>query len=429
MIKGKRLGAVVGIAVVAFFTVSCIANPRAIKDRQDKLRVEIAEASQLGAKDCAPEVFASAEAQLVFSDLELAQGDYMRAEEHITQGFRMARAAARGAKNCDKKIVVMTTQTPTPTPLVIVQTPTPEPTPTPVGDRDGDGVRDDEDRCPDDVGPRATKGCPDRDADFVADLDDECPDEPGAPSNNGCPQIAKVTVTATPEPTPEPTTPPTPEPTPDPMAIDTDGDGVPDVKDKCPASAGPAANDGCPYVDSDGDGVTDDRDKCPATKGVPQYDGCPPPDRDGDGFADADDKCPDQAGPGTPDGCPQFKYIVINEGTKQIELKQKIHFATGKSVILPDSHKILDEVVDAIKSNKKMEVRIEGHTDSVGKATYNLGLSKRRADAVLSYLSTHGVPAGQIRAVGLGETTPIANNNTPEGRAANRRVEFHIVKQ
>lgn len=421
------------LAVVAALggLVSC-ANPRALKDRQDKLRLEIAEASQLGAKDCAPEVFARAESQLVFSDLELAQGDYLRADEHITEGFRMARAAIRGAKNCDKKIVVMTTSTPTPTPVVVVTTPTPTPEPV---DTDGDGITDDKDRCPKDPGPRATKGCPDRDADFVADLDDKCPDEPGAPSRDGCPEKVVVVQTVTPTPTPAtptptPTpTPATPTPTPDVTKIDTDGDGVPDIKDKCPATVGPAANDGCPYVDSDEDGVTDDRDKCPATKGLPKYDGCPPPDRDKDGIADADDKCPNQAAPGTPDGCPQFEYIVINQEKKQIELKQQVHFASGKSVILPDSFKILNEVAEVLIANRQMEVRIEGHTDSVGKATYNLALSKRRADAVMTYLASKGVPAGQLRAVGLGETTPIASNTTPDGRALNRRVEFHIVKQ
>jgi outer membrane protein OmpA-like peptidoglycan-associated protein len=76
-----------------------------------------------------------------------------------------------------------------------------------------------------------------------------------------------------------------------------------------------------------------------------------------------------------------------------------------------------------------MEVRIEGHTDSDGAATLNLNLSKARADSVKAYLVRSGVQTARLRAVGLGETSPIAENRTPEGKSLNRRVEFHITKE
>ena len=74
-------------------------------------------------------------------------------------------------------------------------------------------------------------------------------------------------------------------------------------------------------------------------------------------------------------------------------------------------------------------MRIEGHTDNRGKPQYNLELSKRRAAAVLRYLSEHGVEAARLESEGYGLDKPIADNNTEQGRAANRRVEFVVVEQ
>ena len=113
--------------------------------------------------------------------------------------------------------------------------------PPPPADRDHDGILDSEDRCPDDPGLSAFRGCPDRDNDGIADLDDKCPDEPGLESFQGCP--------------------------------DTDGDGIIDSKDKCPKQAGLAEYEGCP--DTDGDKIADPVDKCPQTPGVPEEMGCP----------------------------------------------------------------------------------------------------------------------------------------------------------
>ncbi len=111
-----------------------------------------------------------------------------------------------------------------------------------------------------------------------------------------------------------------------------------------------------------------------------------------------------------------------------IEIKKKILFELGKSRLLPASFPILDEVAKILIDNPDLKVRIEGHTDSTGSRAYNLRLSQKRAEAVREYLIKKGISPDRLVAVGYGPDRPIAPNNTPEGRARNRRVEFHIIK-
>lgn len=387
------LGAIVTVPL-AF---AACGNPGTVKAREDALRTELAKAQSMGAKDCAPEELAKAEANLEFGQIEIKQGDYIRAEDHFEEGFKMAKAAQRGVRNCKRAVVAM--NTPTPKPVVVVLTPTPSPSPsstaTPV------------------VSPSPTP----------------------TPEPSHTPIIVVVAPTATPTATQvviiHSTPTPSPSATPDVSKIDSDGDGVPDIKDECPADPGPATNSGCPVKDTDGDGIPDPQDQCPQVPGVLQYHGCPVPDKDKDGVPDDQDKCPDAPGlpanGGCPPATPDLKFIVIDNTKKTIDLKQQIHFQTGKSVILPDSNQILDEIVKVMKDHTTMEIRIEGHTDSTGTPTGNLALSKARADACRTYLVNAGVDGNRLRAVGLGQTTPIADNRSPEGRALNRRVEFHIT--
>lgn len=379
----KRLllaGALGGSALLAL--ASC-GSPQNVKAREDALRLELAKAQAMNAKDCAPEEFARAQASLEFAQIEKRQGDYIRAEDHLEEGYRYAKAAQRGVKNC--KQVIIAKATPTPTPVVVVRTPTPSPSPTPTP--------------------------------LVVVLQ--------TPTPTPTPQIIIVEKTPTPTPTPSPS----PSPTPDVTKIDSDNDGVPDIQDDCPADPGPATNRGCPVRDADGDGVPDGEDACPQVAGVAKYKGCLPPDKDKDGVADDEDRCPDKPGPATNGGCPEFKTIIINTEKKQIELKQQVHFALNKAVIQRDSFLILDEIVAALKEYPKMEIRIEGHTDSTGSAVHNLQLSKARADSCRNYLVRAGIAESRISSVGLGATQPIADNRTAAGRAANRRTEFHITKQ
>jgi len=104
-----------------------------------------------------------------------------------------------------------------------------------------------------------------------------------------------------------------------------------------------------------------------------------------------------------------------------------IHFNTGKSDILPDSENILGEIAKLLRQNADLKLRVEGHTDNQGIAASNQALSEKRAQAVVAWLTAHGVSATRLSAKGLGQTKPIADNGSEDGRAKNRRVE--LVKQ
>lgn len=121
---------------------------------------------------------------------------------------------------------------------------------------------------------------------------------------------------------------------------------------------------------------------------------------------------------------PGEKAPVVHE---EVITTNKIHFAYDKADILPSSYPVVDEIVATIKSRSAVRhVRVEGHTDSRGSDAYNQKLSERRANAVRSYLIAHGISEDKVDAVGMGETAPVADNATKEGRAQNRRVEFHL---
>lgn len=234
----------------------------------------------------------------------------------------------------------------------------------------------------------------DSDGDGVPDSQDQCPDTPAgvAVDARGCP-------------------------------IDSDGDGVPDYLDKCPGTPAGVAVDasGCP-IDSDGDGVPDNLDRCPGTPAGVAVDasGCPLDD-DGDGVPNYLDKCPGTAANTRvdADGCPE--RLVVLHGIK---------FAFDSAAISPDSAGVLDRGIRAMREHPGVRVRIVGHTDSVGSDAYNLGLSKRRADSVREYLMKNGgVDGARMETAGAGEGEPIASNDTRQGRALNRRVEFVILNK
>jgi outer membrane protein OmpA-like peptidoglycan-associated protein len=123
--------------------------------------------------------------------------------------------------------------------------------------------------------------------------------------------------------------------------------------------------------------------------------------------------------PPPPEPLPEIKEEVITTN--------KIHFAFNKYVIKPASYPIIQEILNGIQGRADVEgVRVEGHTDSIGSDAYNQKLSDQRANSVRTFLIDHGYPAEKVTAVGMGETSPIADNATKEGRAQNRRVEFHL---
>lgn len=229
----------------------------------------------------------------------------------------------------------------------------------------------------------------DTDADGVKNYQDDCPGTPagGIVDSRGC-------------------------------EIDSDGDGVVDRLDECPGTAqGAVVNEvGC-EVDSDGDGVPDSRDRCPGTPAgakVDQY-GCEL-DSDGDGVVDSMDKCPN-----TPKGIPvdasgcELAHDFRLEG---------VNFEFDSAKLTSDSIAKLDAAVAILKRNADDKIEIAGHTDSQGNDEYNMGLSERRAQAVADYLVAHGANAGNLAVKGYGESHPVADNGSEEGRAANRRVEL-----
>lgn len=127
---------------------------------------------------------------------------------------------------------------------------------------------------------------------------------------------------------------------------------------------------------------------------------------------------------------PPMEEALAKVDKKRIVITKKIHFEFDKAVIRPISFRILDAVVDILKENKDIrKVRIEGHCDAKGSDSYNMKLSQRRANAVRSYLTGHGIEAERLVSVGYGESRAVAGNETPEGRARNRRVEFTILEQ
>ncbi len=109
---------------------------------------------------------------------------------------------------------------------------------------------------------------------------------------------------------------------------------------------------------------------------------------------------------------------------KQGFIALDIHFDTGKAVIRPESQQIIDQIVTLLKGNPKLHISVEGHTDNVGTAESNQKLSEARAAAVVEAILKQGIPTGSLSSVGFGQTRPVANNQTEEGRAKNRRVEL-----
>ncbi len=152
---------------------------------------------------------------------------------------------------------------------------------------------------------------------------------------------------------------------------------------------------------------------CPAACREPAP--APPCDSDGDGVVDAKDRCPN-----TPKGA-QVNQVGC-------WIVKGLLFDFNKADIKPQYYKNLDQVITVLKQNPGMRIEIQGHTDNIGSATYNMKLSLKRAQAVANYLIAHGISANRLTVKGYGFTRPVAPNDTPEGRALNRRVQLKPIR-
>jgi outer membrane protein OmpA-like peptidoglycan-associated protein len=298
----------------------------------------------------------------------------------------------------------------------------------PIGDSDGDGVLNNRDRCANT--PEGAQvndlGCPaDSDGDGVANGIDRCPNTAvGAIVDAlGCTR-------------------------------DSDGDNIADGIDKCPDTPAGVLVDasGCPR-DSDGDGIADGLDRCSATPKGATVDalGCPG-DEDADGVLDGLDRCPrtpigatvnssgcvagqqgrqptrptvppDSAAAPPPNPTPAPQAAALPSAAAPLVL-EGVSFETGSARLQPGSYVELDSVAKVLLAHPTLKVEIGGHTDNAGTPADNQHLSTLRAEAVRNYLVAKGVPFQQMVARGYGSTMPRTPDTTPQGRAANRRVEI-----
>ncbi|MHC8370602.1 OmpA family protein [Pseudomonas sp. MDT1-85] len=157
--------------------------------------------------------------------------------------------------------------------------------------------------------------------------------------------------------------------------------------------------------DEDGDGVLDSRDKCPGTPRGVQVDanGCPPP---------------------VP--APVVEEVAVVK--EEVIVIRDVHFQFDSAKLTPADKDVLNTIATRLKQeSSSAQLTVTGHTDSVGSDAYNQKLSDRRAHSVVEYLISQGVPRSSFVSVtGAGESQPVADNKTADGRSMNRRTEIKI---
>src|SRR5205814_1099584 len=153
-------------------------------------------------------------------------------------------------------------------------------------------------------------------------------------------------------------------------------------------------------------------------------------DTDQDGLPDVLDNCPREKGPVINRGCPTTERQKVALREDRIEILEKVQFALGSAAIRRQSFATLNQVAKVLQTHPDLaRVQVEGHTDSTGNPKRNTVLSQARAEAVVAYLTGHGVERSRLAAVGFGPSRPLASNATRSGREANRRVELRVVER
>jgi outer membrane protein OmpA-like peptidoglycan-associated protein len=193
--------------------------------------------------------------------------------------------------------------------------------------------------------------------------------------------------------------------------------------------------------DRDHDDILDKDDACPDVSEdfdrLLDKDGCPDDDVDGDSIADVRDKCPTRRETANQfedaDGCPDVAPAAVAALPEPLRAFtgtiDGIVFALDSAEILPDSEPVLAAAAAVLRDYPDVRVVILGHTDALADDSYNVTLSRARAQAVATWLGAHGVEPARLTADGLGESRPVDTNDTDAGRARNRRVEFVILTE
>ena len=222
----------------------------------------------------------------------------------------------------------------------------------------------------------------------------------------------------------------------DPNNADSDGDGLNDADELNKHKTDPLK------ADTDGDGLNDGME-VNGTKSDPLK-----TDTDGDGLNDGDEVNKYKTDPtkadtdgGTANDGDEITRgldpLIASDDLKKEELKVEIGkaivldgvvFASGKSTISPESESVLEKAYNTLAQNPEVQVEIQGHTDNSGNKSANMRLSVARAKAVKDWLVAKGVDGSRIATKGFGQTNPVADNTTPEGKQKNRRIEFFRVK-
>jgi len=279
----------------------------------------------------------------------------------------------------------------------------------------------------------------DSDNDGLIDVLDECPNIAGSKENVGCPILP-----------------------------DKDGDYIIDEADECPDIAGPLENKGCPWGDKDGDSVFDIVDECPKIAGPKENNGCPIKDLDFTGDDESisgdvvlnseqlriigtDNQIETTTSVGgniltislpnaekTEKRIKKLEEEIANlkkDKESKVELDEikkrfyakTILFRTGDFSIEEEFYSTLIELSIIIREYPVAKFLIEAHTDNIGDSSVNLKLSESRAISVKTFLVKNNVDPNRLYVIGFGESKPVSDNDSPESRAENRRVEINLI--
>jgi len=204
---------------------------------------------------------------------------------------------------------------------------------------------------------------------------------------------------------------------------DNDKDGIINSEDECPDEFGVKENNGCPSLDRDGDGILNDEDNCPDEIGDLDNKGCPWEDDDGDGVLDRDDNCPNEPGDIANKGCPSKVKSILDIISKENSI---ILFEANSFTTSDSGESAVTNLAKSLKNHPDLIIIIEGYASSDGGTIHNQNLSEKRANSIKNSLKALGIKDSRIKSVGFGENKPVDTNNTPNGRAKNRRVVFRL---